>query len=376
MIKPNKEMIAMILAGGQGSRLKEITENIAKPAVTFGGKYRIIDFALSNCANSNIDIVGILTQYQPLVLNTHIGIGSSWDLDGGLAILPPYVGKAGGRFYKGTANAIYENIHFLDGYEPEYVLILSGDHIYNMDYNKMLKFHKKNNADLTIGVLQVPWEETDRFGIMNIDEENRIIEFQEKPKKAKSNLASMGIYIFNWSILREQLIKDENNPKSSNDFGKNIIPHLVDNKYPVYAYQFDGYWKDVGTVESLWEANMDLINKKDVINLNDPNWKHYSVNPNSPPQYISATGLVLSSLINEGCIIEGNVQNSVISPDVKIEIDSKVEESILMNGVVVEEGATVYRTIVLDKVIIKKGSHIGNRETGEIMIYCGEKTEK
>lgn len=376
MIKPNKEMIAMILAGGQGSRLKEITENIAKPAVTFGGKYRIIDFALSNCANSNIDIVGILTQYQPLVLNTHIGIGSSWDLDGGLAILPPYVGKTGGRFYKGTANAIYENIHFIDGYEPEYVLILSGDHIYNMDYNKMLKFHQKNNADLTIGVLQVPWEETDRFGIMNIDEENRIIEFQEKPKKAKSNLASMGIYIFNWPILKEQLIKDENNPKSSNDFGKNIIPYLVENKYPVYAYQFDGYWKDVGTVESLWEANMDLINKKDVINLNDPNWKNYSVNPNSPPQYISSTGLVLSSLINEGCIIEGNVQNSVISPDVKIEIDSKVEESILMNGVVVEEGATVYRTIVLDKVIIKKGSHIGNRETGEIIIYCGEKTEK
>ncbi len=375
MIKPNTEMIAMILAGGQGSRLKEITENIAKPAVTFGGKYRIIDFALSNCTNSSIDVVGILTQYQPLVLNNHIGIGSSWDLDGGLAILPPYVGKDGGRFYKGTANAIYENIHFIDGYEPEYVLILSGDHIYNMDYAKMLKFHKKNNAELTIGVLEVPWEETHRFGIMNIDEENKIIEFEEKPKKAKSNLASMGIYIFNWKRLKKELIEDEKNAKSNNDFGKNIIPGLVKKGEAVYAYQFDGYWKDVGTVESLWEANMDLITKKDVIDLNNPNWKNYSVNPNSPPQYISQTGLVVSSLLNEGCIIEGQVHSSVISPDVKIEAGARVEESILMNGVLVEEGADVYRAIVLDKVVIAKGSLVGNRDSGEIIVYTGRPDE-
>lgn len=375
MIKPNTEMIAMILAGGQGSRLKEITENIAKPAVTFGGKYRIIDFALSNCTNSSIDVVGILTQYQPLVLNNHIGIGSSWDLDGGLAILPPYVGKDGGRFYKGTANAIYENIHFIDGYEPEYVLILSGDHIYNMDYAKMLKFHKKKNAELTIGVLEVTWEETHRFGIMNIDEENKIIEFEEKPKKAKSNLASMGIYIFNWKRLKKELIEDEKNTKSNNDFGKNIIPGLVKKGEAVYAYQFDGYWKDVGTVESLWEANMDLITKKDVIDLNNPNWKNYSVNPNSPPQYISPTGLVVSSLLNEGCIIEGQVHSSVISPDVKIEAGARVEESILMNGVLVEEGADVYRAIVLDKVVIAKGSLVGNRDSGEIIVYTGRPDE-
>lgn len=367
-----KEMIAMILAGGQGTRLKSITANIAKPAVTFAGKYRIIDFALSNCSNSDIDTVGILTQYEPLVLSNHIGIGNSWDLEGGVKILPPYKRKdGGGQFYKGTANAIYENIPFIEAYDPEYVLILSGDHIYNMDYEKMLKFHKKENADVTISVLEVPWEEASRFGILAIDDNKNVVEFQEKPKEPKSNLASMGIYIFNWKLLREKLIEDDLDINSVNDFGKNIMPKLVSEDCIFSAYEFEGYWKDVGTVESLWEANMDLLKGNQEFDLYDKRWRNYSVNPNSPPQYISQTGIVENSLLNEGCIIEGAVKHSVISPDVKVGENAIVEDSIIMHGAVVEPGARVYKTIVLENSIIKEDEMIGNLDSENVGVCEG-----
>lgn len=367
-----KEMIAMILAGGQGTRLKSITANIAKPAVTFAGKYRIIDFALSNCSNSDIDTVGILTQYEPLVLSNHIGIGNSWDLEGGVKILPPYKRKdGGGQFYKGTANAIYENIPFIEDYDPEYVLILSGDHIYNMDYEKMLKFHKKENADVTISVLEVPWEEASRFGILAIDDNKNVVEFQEKPKNPKSNLASMGIYIFNWKLLREKLIEDDLDINSVNDFGKNIMPKLVSEDCIFSAYEFEGYWKDVGTVESLWEANMDLLKGNQEFDLYDKRWRNYSVNPNSPPQYISQTGIVENSLLNEGCIIEGAVKHSVISPDVKVGENAIVEDSIIMHGAVVEPGARVYKTIVLENSIIKEDEMIGNLDSENVGVCEG-----
>ena len=367
-----KEMIAMILAGGQGTRLKSITANIAKPAVTFAGKYRIIDFALSNCSNSDIDTVGILTQYEPLVLSNHIGIGNSWDLEGGVKILPPYKRKdGGGQFYKGTANAIYENIPFIEAYDPEYVLILSGDHIYNMDYEKMLKFHKKENADVTISVLEVPWEEASRFGILAIDDNKNVVEFQEKPKNPKSNLASMGIYIFNWKLLREKLIEDDLDINSVNDFGKNIMPKLVSEDCIFSAYEFEGYWKDVGTVESLWEANMDLLKGNQEFDLYDKRWRNYSVNPNSPPQYISQTGIVENSLLNEGCIIEGAVKHSVISPDVKVGENAIVEDSIIMHGAVVEPGARVYKTIVLENSIIKEDEMVGNLDSENVGVCEG-----
>jgi len=375
----NKEIIAMILAGGQGSRLREITEEVAKPAVSFAGKYRIIDFALSNCSNSNIDTVGILTQYKPLVLNAHVGIGSSWDLDkqyGGVKILPPYMSKDGGRFYKGTANAIFENINYIDTYNPEYVLILSGDHIYKMDYMKMLDDHKKKNSDVTIAVIEVPWDETNRFGILNTDENDRIYEFEEKPEKAKSNLASMGIYIFNWSILRQYLINDELDQESKNDFGKNIIPKVMEDQHVLNAYRFKGYWKDVGTVESLWEANMDLIKLNPDFDLHDKKWRAYSVNPVSPPQFISPYGMIESSLINEGCIIEGRVKKSVISPDVYVGIGSHVEESVIMPNVVIEDDVKIYKAVVVNDVTIPKGTIIGDPDSDEITIYAGEEMEE
>jgi glucose-1-phosphate adenylyltransferase len=370
-----KEIIAMILAGGQGSRLREITEEIAKPAVSFAGKYRIIDFALSNCSNSNIDTVGILTQYKPLTLNAHVGIGSSWDLDkqyGGVKILPPYMSKEGGRFYKGTANAIYENINYIDTYNPEYVLILSGDHIYKMDYMKMLDDHKKKNSDVTIAVIEVPWEETNRFGILNTKEDDQIYEFEEKPAEAKSNLASMGIYIFNWSILREYLVNDENDPTSKNDFGKNIIPKILEDQRKISAYRFKGYWKDVGTVQSLWEANMDIIKLKPEFDLHDRKWRTYSVNPVSPPQFISPYGMIESSLINEGCIIEGSVKNSVISPDVYVGIGSHVVDSVVMSNVTIEEDVKIYKAVVINDVTIPKGTVIGDPDSDEITVYAGE----
>jgi len=374
-----KEIIAMILAGGQGSRLREITETVAKPAVSFAGKYRIIDFALSNCSNSNIDTVGILTQYQPLALNAHVGIGSSWDLDrqyGGVKILPPYVSKDGGRFYKGTANAIYENINYIESYAPEYVLMLSGDHIYKMDYMKMLDDHKAKKSDVTIAVLEVPWEETNRFGILNTRDDDRIYEFDEKPENAKSNLASMGIYIFNWSVLKKYLVNDENDPESKNDFGKNIIPKILEDNLDMFAYRFRGYWKDVGTVESLWEANMDLIKLGADFDLHDKKWRAYSVNPISPPQFISPYGMIESSLINEGCIIEGNVKKSVLSPDVYVGIGSHIEESVIMPNVTIEDDVKIYRTIVINDLNIPKGSVIGDPNSKEITVYAGENTSE
>lgn len=360
---PKKEMIAMILAGGQGSRLGILTKEIAKPAVPFGGKYRIIDFTLSNCSNSGIDTVGVLTQYQPLILNNHIGIGTPWDLDrnnGGVDILSPHMKSTGGDWYKGTANAIYQNIKFIDNYDPEYVLILSGDHIYKMDYSLMLNFHKEKNADATIAVLKVPYEETSRFGIMNTDAELKITDFEEKPKNAKSNLASMGIYIFSWRILKQMLMEDEKDKSSSNDFGKNIIPKMIDKGYGMYAYPFEGYWKDVGTISSLWEANMDLLDENNKLNIHDTKWKIYSVNPTRPPQYLGKDSSVKNSLIVEGCRIDGKVKNSVLFPDVIVEKGAVIEDSVVMGKTRIESGAKVIKSIVGENAVIGENSLIGN----------------
>lgn len=359
-----KECIAMLLAGGQGSRLYVLTQNIAKPAVPYGGKYRIIDFPLSNCINSGIDTVGVLTQYQPLELNDYIGSGQPWDLDrmnGGVHVLPPYQKSTGSDWYKGTANAIYQNLHFIDRYNPEYVLILSGDHIYKMDYSEMLENHKKNNADCTIAVLEVPMEEASRFGIMNADEDGKIYEFEEKPAHPKSNLASMGIYIFNWSKLKSYLIEDEKDPNSSKDFGKNIIPKMLGNEERMFAYRFDGYWKDVGTIDSLWEANMDLLDPKVPLELYDPNWKIYSRNPVMPPHYISKEAIVQNSMITEGCEIFGTVDFSVLSSGVIVEPGAVVRDSILMSGTVVKSGAVVEYAIVAENVTIGENAVIGKR---------------
>ena len=358
-----KEMIAMILAGGQGSRLYALTQKLAKPAVPFGGKYRIIDFPLSNCVNSGIDTVGVLTQYEPHVLNAYIGSGQTWDLDrlrGGVYVLPPYESKKT-EWYKGTANAIYQNIQFLEDYDPEYVLILSGDHIYKMDYNKMLQQHKETGADATIAVLDVPLSEASRFGIMNCKPDGTIYEFEEKPKEPKSTLASMGIYIFTWKKLKEYLINDEANEQSSNDFGKDIIPAMLNNGEKLVSYRFKGYWKDVGTIESLWEANMDLLNPNIPIDLYDPDWKMYSRNPVLPPQYIGENANVENSMIAEGCIIDGNIDFSVIYEGVTIENGATVTDSIIMPGSVIKEGATVEYAIVGENSIIEKGAHIGAR---------------
>lgn len=366
-----KEWIAMILAGGQGSRLTLLTRKIAKPAVYFGGKYRIIDFVLSNCSNSGIDTVGVLTQYQPLVLNTYIGIGSPWDLDrktGGVTVLPPYVNEKGGEWYKGTANAVYQNINFIDEYDPEYVVVLSGDHIYKMDYSKMLAYHKEKAADVTIAVVKVPWEETDRFGIMNTEPDNRIYEFEEKPKKAKSNLASMGIYIFNWKLLRRYLVEDEADPQSSNDFGKNVIPKMLKDGIKLYAYPFTGYWKDVGTVESLWEANMDLLKEDNELNLYDSKWKIYSVNPIRPPHYAGDTAVIKNSMVGEGCVIYGEVRNSVLFPGVYVGKGSKVIDTVVMPKVIIGEGVTVERAIIGLSSVIKDGCRIGDGKSKSITL--------
>lgn len=366
-----KEIVAMLLAGGQGSRLKKLTRKLAKPAVPFGGKYRIIDFTLSNCSNSDIDTVGVLTQYQPQVLNSYIGIGSPWDLDrrdGGVTILQPYVGAKGGRWYRGTANAIYENMDFIDKYNAEYVLILSGDHIYKMDYSLLLEHHKQKSADATIAVIEVPFDEAHRFGIMNIDENEKIYEFYEKPKNPKSNLASMGVYIFNWKVLKQYLIEDEEDGNSSNDFGKNIIPKMLNNGLNIYAYIFNAYWKDVGTVRSLWEANMDLLKKDNELNLHDRSWKIYSNNPTSPSHYVSSTGSVKSSMLNEGCIVHGQVENSVLFPGVYIGKDSKVIDSIIMPNVKIEDKVLVNKAIVMSGVIVKQGSEISSEGQDEIIV--------
>ena len=358
-----KEIVAMILAGGQGSRLGVLTKKLAKPAVPFGGKYRIIDFPLSNCSNSGIYTVGVLTQYKPLELNSHIGIGAPWDLDrrdGGVSILPPYQEEKGGKWYKGTANAIYQNIEYIDRYDPEYTLILSGDHIYKMNYDSMLEFHKEKGADATIAVIDVPIEEASRFGIMNTKEDLSIYEFEEKPSKPKSTKASMGIYIFNWSTLKKFLIMDENDETSSNDFGKNIIPKMLNANMKLVAYPFKGYWKDVGTIRSLWEANMDLLNMDNKLNLYDDSWKIYSENIVMPAQYIGKNSEVNESLVAEGCIIEGDVDHSVIFQGVKIGKNSIVKNSVIMNDAIVEENVIINKAIIGSKAVIGNDCSIGD----------------
>ena len=357
-----KECVAMLLAGGQGSRLYVLTKNVAKPAVPFGGKYRIIDFPLSNCINSGIDTVGVLTQYEPHVLNAYIGSGQTWDLDrlrGGVSVLPPYQRGKASEWYKGTANAIYQNIPFIADYDPEYVLILSGDHIYKMDYNKMLRQHKETGADATIAVLDVPLSEASRFGIMNCKPDGTIYEFEEKPKEPKSTLASMGIYIFSWKKLRKYLEEDEANSKSSNDFGKDIIPAMLANGEKMVSYRFEGYWKDVGTIESLWEANMDLLSPNSGLNLSDDSWKIYGRTTGSPPHFTAKGAKVQHTLLSEGCEIAGNVSESVLFSDVKVAKNANVEYSILMPGAVVEEGANVRYAIVASGAVIAKGASIG-----------------
>ena len=362
MIK--KEMIAMLLAGGQGSRLGVLTAKVAKPAVAFGGKYRIIDFPLSNCINSGIDTVGVLTQYRPLRLNSHIGIGIPWDLDrnvGGVTVLPPYEKSTNSEWYTGTANAIYQNLEYMEQYNPEYVLILSGDHIYKMDYKIMLDYHKANNADITIAAMPVPIEEASRFGIVVTDSDNRITEFEEKPANPKSNLASMGIYIFTWKKLKAYLIANENDKEASKDFGKNLIPDRREAGEKLVAYRFDGYWKDVGTIDSLWEANMDLINPNIPIDLYDTSWKIYSRNPVMPPQSIGKNAQVQNSMVTEGCVIDGSVEFSMISDGVIVEEGAEILDSILMPGAVVKKGAKVEYAIVGENTVIGENAQIGAR---------------
>jgi len=359
-----KEWLAMLLAGGQGSRLYTLTQTLAKPAVPFGGKYRIIDFPLSNCVNSGIDTVGVLTQYQPLVLNEYIGNGRPWDLDrlsGGVFVLPPYQKSSGSDWYTGTANAIYQNINFIERYDPDYVVILSGDHIYKMDYSLMLQFHKDHSADCTIAVLDVPLEEASRFGIMSVGEGDRIYEFEEKPKNPKSTLASMGIYIFSWPKLRSYLVMDENNPNSSKDFGKDIIPRMLADGQKMVAYPFSGYWKDVGTIDSLWEANMDLLNPTVPLELYDPDWKIYARNPVMPPHYIADGAKAENSMITEGCTIEGIVDFSVLFAGVTVEPGAVIRDSILMPGVVVKSGAVVEYAIVAENAVICEDAQVGKR---------------
>lgn len=364
-----KETIAMLLAGGQGSRLKALTNKIAKPAVTFGSKYRIIDFALSNCVNSNIDTVGVLTQYQPLVLNEYIGKGQPWDLDrnfGGVTILPPYKAKEGSDWYVGTANAIYQNLHYIDRYEPENVIILSGDHIYKMKYNDMVRFHKQSNADVTIAVTPVSMDEASRFGIMWKDENNQITDFIEKPEKPTSNLASMGIYVFKKEILSSYLIEDANDPESDHDFGKNIIPKLLKDNKKLMAYKFEGYWKDVGTLTSLWEANYELLGDAK-FDLYDPQWKIRSRNPIEPPQYIGKKAKVINSMIGGGCEIEGTVKNSVISSGVRIGKGTVIKDSIIFSNVKIEDNVKVEYSIIDENVKIKNNVSIGGKR-GEVEI--------
>ncbi len=361
------ECLAMLLAGGQGSRLGILTKNIAKPAVPYGGKYRIIDFPLSNCINSGIETVGVLTQYQPLELNDYIGNGRPWDLDrsyGGVHVLSPYQQIKGTEWYKGTANAIYQNINFIDRYNPEYVAVLSGDHIYKMDYNKMLKYHKEKDAACTIAMLEVPWEEASRFGLMFVNDDGSISEFEEKPKNPKSNKASMGVYIFTWSKLRQYLIDDENNPDSGNDFGHDVIPTMHSNGERMFAYQFDGYWKDVGTIDSLWEANLDLLNPKVDLDLSDTSWKIYSRNPDAPPHFVAATADVENSMVGEGCYIAGEVDYSVLFSNVTVEEGAKVKYSIVMPGTTIKKGAVVEYAIVAENAVIEEGAHVGESPEG------------
>ncbi|MCI5869282.1 MAG: glucose-1-phosphate adenylyltransferase [Dorea sp.] len=364
-----KEIVAMLLAGGQGSRLYALTQNLAKPAVPFGGKYRIIDFPLSNCVNSGIDTVGILTQYQPLVLNEYIGNGQPWDLDrlnGGVHVLPPYQKATGSDWFKGTANAIYQHISFIDRYDPEYVIILSGDQICKQDYSEFLAFHKAKGADFSVAVMEVPWDEASRFGLMVTDANSKITEFQEKPKNPKSNLASMGNYIFKWDILRQYLIEDEADPESENDFGKNIIPNLLKDGRDMYAFRFDGYWKDVGTIPSLWEANMEVLDPEHSgIDLFDENWKIYSRNSGMTGHKIGANAFVENSMITDGCRVNGDVKNSILFAGVKVEPGAVVEEAVVMGGTTIKAGAVVKHCIVAENVIIGEYAVVGAMPEGD-----------
>ncbi|MDN0189376.1 glucose-1-phosphate adenylyltransferase [Bacillus stercoris] len=375
-----KQCVAMLLAGGKGSRLSGLTKNMAKPAVSFGGKYRIIDFTLSNCSNSGIDTVGILTQYQPLELNSYIGIGSAWDLDrynGGVTVLPPYAESSEVKWYKGTASAIYENLNYLNQYDPEYVLILSGDHIYKMDYGKMLDFHIEKKADVTISVIEVGWEEASRFGIMKANPDGTITQFDEKPKFPKSNLASMGIYIFNWPLLKQYLEMDDQNPYSSHDFGKDIIPLLLKEKKKLSAYPFKGYWKDVGTVQSLWEANMDLLKEDSELKLFERKWKIYSVNPNQPPQFISSDAQVQDSLVNEGCVVYGNVSHSVLFQGVTVGKHATVKSSVIMPDVTIGEHVVIENAIVPKGTVLPDGAVIrSEKDIEEVLLVSEEFVEK
>jgi len=367
-------MLAMILAGGRGSRLHDLTNKVAKPAVSYGGKYRIVDFPLSNCANSGIDVVGVLTQYESVLLNSYVAAGGRWGLDAkdsGVFVLPPREkADADLDVYRGTADAISQNIDFIDTYNPEYVLILSGDHIYKMDYDKMLQAHKANNADATIAVLEVPIKEASRFGIMNTNETGRIVEFEEKPPVPKSNLASMGIYIFDWKLLREMLLADMVDENSNHDFGKDIIPAMLDDGRNLYAYRFQGYWKDVGTIDSLWEANMDLLDADCELNLNDSSWKIYTEDVTTLPHYVSADAVVKNAYISQGCTIKGEVNGSVLFTSAKVGKDAKVIDTVLMPEVVVEDGAVIHRALVADGVKIGKGAVVGSADSENILLVA------
>ena len=375
-----KKSIAMLLAGGQGSRLKALTTNLAKPAVAFGGKYRLIDFPLSNCTNSGIDTVGVLTQYQPLVLNAYIGNGAPWDLDratGGVSVLPPYTEVSGFRWYKGTANAIYENMNYIERYDPEYVIILSGDHIYKMNYAKMLDFHTQKTADVSVAVIRVPWDEASRFGIINTDEAFNITQFDEKPENPQSNLASMGIYIFRTDVLTEFLKMDHGMPESSHDFGKDVIPLLLDEKKKLVAYPFSGYWKDVGTIQSLWEANMDLLKRSEDktnenLDLYDNEWKIYSKNPSYPAHYIADIAKINHALINEGCVVKGTITHSVLFQGAQVGKNSVITDSVIMNDAIIGENVKIHRAIIGPDTNIPSGSIIEPDDIDEIVLQMDE----
>ena len=367
-------MLAMILAGGRGSRLHDLTNKVAKPAVSYGGKYRIIDFPLSNCANSGIDVVGVLTQYESILLNSYVAAGRRWGLDAkdsGVYVLPPREkADVDLNVYRGTADAISQNIDFIDTYSPEYLLVLSGDHIYKMNYAKMLDYHKVNNADATIAVIEVPMQEASRFGIMNTDETGQIIEFEEKPPQPKSNLASMGIYIFNWKILRKMLVADMKDPESSHDFGKDIIPCMLADNRKLCAYKFQGYWKDVGTIDSLWEANMDLLDKDNALDLNDSNWKIYTEDTTELPHYVGVNASIKNAYITQGCHIEGEIRNSVLFTGAKVGLGAKVIDSVLMPGAVIEDGAVVTRSLVADNIRIGANAVVGSADSEHIELVA------
>ena len=372
-----QECVAMLLAGGQGSRLGALTKKIAKPAVAFGGKYRIIDFSLSNCTNSNINTVGVLTQYKPLLLNSYISTGAAWDLDdayGGVFLLPPYATETGGQWYQGTADAIFQNIDFIDNYDPQYVLVISGDHLYKMDYSLMLDFHKKNDADLTISVMEVPWEDASRFGILTADDTGRISKFSDKPKNPDRNLASMGIYIFSWPVLKEALLKDSLNSSSDHDFGKNVIPMLLGEGKKLYAYTFTGYWKDVGTIDSYYNTNMELLNPDSPFNIFEENMRVFSNSNIYPPHYIGPDAVVENSLVCNGCRVRGEIHHSILSFDVHIEDGARVTDSILLPGAKIGKNARIFRSIIGEQSVIGEDTVLGSPDSQEITVIGDNET--